>query len=292
MEDVKCHPVLHFRAESINYPVSILYKYVAVRYRPIKVADGPITVRSRFIKNASWVKRLLVLWQIYMKIDLRSRLFGHVGCCKCLYFLMDGRLIQTDSTIFWFCFVLYIQRIPIFWNILGETFTLCSWNKQNDNNNNNENRLIDQLCAEISFQSIEMMYLDLIRGNFKSTYRNEYEYCFAFYFSKMAHRCHPLPAEQNVAIRLSTSHNPRCCTSKRFWTLTLCVYWGKLSNAYTDVPEFLGRLFYNQVMVYKCQNFLKIVVHVLMTDQCIDESQVTVIYSYAILVAVTSERCW
>ena len=34
-------------------PVSILYKSIAGRYRPVRVADGPITARCRFIKNAS-----------------------------------------------------------------------------------------------------------------------------------------------------------------------------------------------------------------------------------------------
>ena len=38
-----------------TYPVSILYKSIAGRYRPVRVADGPITARNRFIKNASWV---------------------------------------------------------------------------------------------------------------------------------------------------------------------------------------------------------------------------------------------
>ena len=37
------------------YPVSILYKSIAGRYRPVRLADGPITDRYRFIKNASWV---------------------------------------------------------------------------------------------------------------------------------------------------------------------------------------------------------------------------------------------
>ena len=37
------------------YPVSILYKSITGCYRPVRVADGPITVRYRFIKNASWV---------------------------------------------------------------------------------------------------------------------------------------------------------------------------------------------------------------------------------------------
>ena len=37
-----------------GFPVSILYKSMAGRYRPVRVADGPITARYRFIKNASW----------------------------------------------------------------------------------------------------------------------------------------------------------------------------------------------------------------------------------------------
>ena len=36
------------------FPVSILYKSTAGRYRPLRVADGPITARCSFIKNASW----------------------------------------------------------------------------------------------------------------------------------------------------------------------------------------------------------------------------------------------
>ena len=39
---------------SFHVPVSILYKSIAGRYRPVRVADGPITARYRFIKNASW----------------------------------------------------------------------------------------------------------------------------------------------------------------------------------------------------------------------------------------------
>ena len=33
--------------------VSILHKSTAHRYRPVRVADGPITARCRFINNAS-----------------------------------------------------------------------------------------------------------------------------------------------------------------------------------------------------------------------------------------------
>ena len=35
-------------------PVSSLYKSIAGRYRPVRVADGPITARYGFLKNASW----------------------------------------------------------------------------------------------------------------------------------------------------------------------------------------------------------------------------------------------
>ena len=35
--------------------MSIIYKSIAGSYRPVSVADGPITARYRFIKNASWV---------------------------------------------------------------------------------------------------------------------------------------------------------------------------------------------------------------------------------------------
>ena len=38
-----------------NFRVNILHKSIAGRYRPVRVADGPITVRCRFINNASWV---------------------------------------------------------------------------------------------------------------------------------------------------------------------------------------------------------------------------------------------
>ena len=36
-------------ADRTGNPVSILYKALAGRYRPVRVADGPITARYRFI---------------------------------------------------------------------------------------------------------------------------------------------------------------------------------------------------------------------------------------------------
>ena len=42
---------LHSRAIKL---ASILHKSIAGRYRPLRVADVPITARCRFRKNASW----------------------------------------------------------------------------------------------------------------------------------------------------------------------------------------------------------------------------------------------
>ena len=36
-------------------PVSFLHKSIAGCFRPVRVADGPITARYRFIKNVSWL---------------------------------------------------------------------------------------------------------------------------------------------------------------------------------------------------------------------------------------------
>ena len=47
-------PLILLQLHITNIPVSILYKSIAGRYRPVRVADGPITARYRFIKNASW----------------------------------------------------------------------------------------------------------------------------------------------------------------------------------------------------------------------------------------------
>ena len=44
----KCH-----NHEAQSHAVSILYKSIADRYRPVRVADGPMTARHRVIKNAS-----------------------------------------------------------------------------------------------------------------------------------------------------------------------------------------------------------------------------------------------
>ena len=38
------------------FSVGILHKSIADGYRPVRVADGQITVRGGFIKTASWLK--------------------------------------------------------------------------------------------------------------------------------------------------------------------------------------------------------------------------------------------
>ena len=53
-------------------PVSILYKSIAGRYRPVRVADGPITARYRFRKNV-----LTILILKFEQVHLTT-------CSKCV----------------------------------------------------------------------------------------------------------------------------------------------------------------------------------------------------------------
>ena len=55
------HIIAHFLVCG-HSPVSILHKSIAGRYRPVRVADGPITARYRFIKNASKVRHAIIFW--------------------------------------------------------------------------------------------------------------------------------------------------------------------------------------------------------------------------------------
>ena len=52
--DRRIQNTLQILCFSETIPVSILHNSIAGRYRPVRVADGPITVRCRFIKNTSW----------------------------------------------------------------------------------------------------------------------------------------------------------------------------------------------------------------------------------------------
>ena len=75
-----------------------------------------------------------------------------------------------------------------------------------------------------------------------------------------------------------------CCSGFRL-PLSLILYF----------IAFFGSIVYNRAIVYKRQNFFMVIVIKIITDQCnqtarvLHEIQVTVIYSRAILVAVTSE---
>ena len=58
--DQPAHPQTNWNASSLSQSekkcttlVSILHKSIGGRYRPVRVADGPMTARYRFIKNAS-----------------------------------------------------------------------------------------------------------------------------------------------------------------------------------------------------------------------------------------------
>ena len=53
-------------------PVSILYKSIADRYRPVSYPDGPITARYRFIKNAGWEHYENMRIKIYRKFHLQT----------------------------------------------------------------------------------------------------------------------------------------------------------------------------------------------------------------------------
>ena len=44
-----CKKVDHYTVNIVYVSVSILHKSIAGHYRPVKVADGPITARYRFI---------------------------------------------------------------------------------------------------------------------------------------------------------------------------------------------------------------------------------------------------
>ena len=50
-----CWDAPYITYQPVHFPASILYKSIAGRYPPVRVADGPRTARYRFIKNAYWV---------------------------------------------------------------------------------------------------------------------------------------------------------------------------------------------------------------------------------------------
>ena len=75
-------------------PVSILYESIAGSYRPVRVADGPITARYRFIKNASWehIVKLEITWQLP-----RSTTTRRSNQCSKRKMLADGVTCDKDG---------------------------------------------------------------------------------------------------------------------------------------------------------------------------------------------------
>ena len=51
---IKQNGIVSIMGVRTKSPVSIQRKSIAGRYRPVRLADGPITARCRFIKNTSW----------------------------------------------------------------------------------------------------------------------------------------------------------------------------------------------------------------------------------------------
>ena len=79
-------------------PVSILYKSVAGRYRPVSYPDGPITAPYRFIKNAYWEVAkyfmLMPLQQIFFLQLLRI-------CVMCVMSHTNGLRVVTYNKLDW-----------------------------------------------------------------------------------------------------------------------------------------------------------------------------------------------
>ena len=99
---------LGYKMKSV-FPASILYKSIAGRYRPVRVADGPITARYRFIKNAYWVacytayyskidsikpKPPIKTFQPWM-FEIKSFIsaFRHIHCCQ------KGDIFKSSTNI-------------------------------------------------------------------------------------------------------------------------------------------------------------------------------------------------
>ena len=80
-----------------HIPVSILHKSIAGRCRPVRVADGPIMARCRFIKNASWDVSYFVSYLIHYVIDkpwLLSRFWVY---CKLYHSLVTFHCLTPNE---------------------------------------------------------------------------------------------------------------------------------------------------------------------------------------------------
>ena len=117
-----------------HFPVSILHKSIAGCYRPVRVADGPITARCRFIKNASWEAGLspkvvfLLTVPRWLLCNSSSSVCGFIcGVCSASYlslfplvltypsyFCCPGTVVLLNCAISWVSSLIFFKfvRVP------------------------------------------------------------------------------------------------------------------------------------------------------------------------------------
>ena len=126
------------------FPVSILYKSIAGCYRSVRVADGPITARCRFIKNA------ILTWQRLHGLVLAPTLKDkHLGksCYQTKTFTYTFQVIimscsrsrniwqlhesKSSCLVYIFQFFVIAEPITGFWkrNILNKSLMRPNWPK-------------------------------------------------------------------------------------------------------------------------------------------------------------------
>ena len=130
------------------FPVYILYKSIAGRYLPVRVADGPIIARYRFTKNASWVVACLfhtsdahVMTQFTSKLLQHGRVFKELTavltmptnggdgtgsqCCSCarmsVYFAASMAILVLAAVAF------FISLISTNWSASGQELKMGLW---------------------------------------------------------------------------------------------------------------------------------------------------------------------
>ena len=81
-------------SKAMVLPVSILHKSVAGHYRPVRVAEGPIKARYRFIKNISWAG---VAYSLYDLVLVRCGTFFIFCLVRCLIVVFDGSCLALLS---------------------------------------------------------------------------------------------------------------------------------------------------------------------------------------------------
>ena len=102
---IRYYSILRFYSDShfSIYLVSSLHKSIAGRYRPVRVADGPITARYTFIKNASWVKTFLFLPTRFVIINQGQILqpfsapFVQRMICIVLVLIFEDQTVLVDA---------------------------------------------------------------------------------------------------------------------------------------------------------------------------------------------------